>query len=98
MRVNQDLRPLHSFRNKTTSRVSVPAWLEAQLGQREREIIYHPQARFLQEDQEGSRHPNHQQWIGSLRLRGSRRGVASLIGARSPERARRRLTSSPRLR
>ena len=65
MRVNQDLRPLHSMRNKTQSTAHVPPWLQAQLGAREREIVYHPQARFLQEDQEGNRYPNHQQWIES---------------------------------
>jgi hypothetical protein len=65
MRINQDLRPLYSLRNRTKSTASVPAWLEAQLGHREREIIYHPQARFLKEDQEGNRCPSHQQWIES---------------------------------
>jgi hypothetical protein len=65
MRINQDLSPLYSLRNRTTSIINVPAWLQALLGQREREIIYHPQARLLQEDQEGNRHPNHQQWIES---------------------------------
>lgn len=65
MRINQDLRPLHSMRNRTKSTAFVPAWLEALLGVRERDIIYHAQARFLQEDQEGNRYPNHQQWIES---------------------------------
>lgn len=65
MRVNQDLRPRYSDRNKTVSRAFVPQWLDAMLGQREREIVYHPQARFLQEDQEGNRYPGHQQWIES---------------------------------
>ena len=65
MRINQDLRPRYSDRNKTVSRAYVWPWLEALLGQREREIVYHPQARFLQEDQEGNRYPAHQQWIES---------------------------------
>jgi hypothetical protein len=43
----------------------VPAWLEALLGAREREILRHPQCVFLHEDQEGNRYPNHQQWIES---------------------------------
>lgn len=65
MRVTQDLRPLHSMRNRTVSPAHVPPWLEALMGAREREIVYHPQARFLQEDQEGNRYPAHQQWIES---------------------------------
>jgi hypothetical protein len=65
MRTNQDLRPRHEDRNKIVSRAFVWPWLDALLGQREREIIRHPQARFLQEDQEGHRYPAHQQWIES---------------------------------
>jgi hypothetical protein len=65
VRINLDLRPRFSDRNKTISRAYVPPWLAAQLGQREREIVYHPQARFLQEDQEGNRYPAHQQWVES---------------------------------
>lgn len=65
MRTNQDLRPRYSDRNKTVSRAYTPPWLDGQMGQREREIIFHPQARFLQEDQEGNRYPAHQQWVES---------------------------------
>ncbi len=65
VRINQDLRPLHSMQGRTKSWAYVPQWLEALMGQREREIIRHPQARFLQEDQEGNRYPNHQKWIES---------------------------------
>lgn len=65
MRTTQDLRPRYSDRNKTVSRAYVWPWLEALLGEREREIVYHPQAQCLQEDQEGNRYPPHQQWIES---------------------------------
>lgn len=65
MRVNQHLQPRYSDRNRAVSQAFVPPWLEALLGQHERGIIYHPQARFLQEDQEGNRYPAHQQWIES---------------------------------
>jgi len=63
VRINQDLRPEYGVRLYKTSRVYVPPWLKKLLGAREREIIYHPHAQFLQEDQEGNRYPSHQQWI-----------------------------------
>lgn len=47
------------------SPVAVPEWLDNVMGQRERTILHHPAARFLQEDREGNRLPDHQQWIES---------------------------------
>ena len=43
----------------------VPQWLMPILGAHDREIICHPQARFLQVDQDDNRLPRHQQWIES---------------------------------
>ncbi len=78
-RINQDLTPLYSLRNRTKSFMCVPPWLESLLGVRERSIIYHPQARTLHEDQEGNRYPSHQQWIesplGTMLIDSQRRAI-----------------------
>ena len=42
---------------------SLPDWLVPLLGHRELEILRHPSCRFLKEDQDGNRLPDHQQWI-----------------------------------
>lgn len=43
----------------------VPAWLIPLMGEREKAIINHRRAKFLREDLDGNRYPDHQQWIES---------------------------------
>lgn len=43
----------------------VPDWLDNLMGHRERTILHHPAAQFLQVDGDGTRLPAHQQWIES---------------------------------
>ena len=43
----------------------VPAWLIPLLGEREKAILCHRDTKFLHEDLDGNRYPNHQQWIES---------------------------------